>query len=111
MLDFRSHIPGVPPDPSLDHSVHNSSTLRFPDSPRPARRRAVLGSCGHHSGSGLVDHLEGKALGETLGNCRKPDRNSDFPPANHFFLPIRLVAPRGRVVYRNSWTGYVLKAR
>ena len=58
--------------------------------------------------SGLVDHLEGKTLGERLGSRREPYAYSDFPPANHFFSPVRVVAPHGRLAYRNSWTGCLL---
>jgi hypothetical protein len=95
---LRSHVPCVPPHPFLDRFVRNSPTLRFPDSPQSAHHRVVRGCCGHHLGRGLVDHLEGNPLGERLGNCRKPDGNSDFRSTNHFFLANRLAASRGRVV-------------
>src|ERR1035437_7283069 len=102
MLDFCILIPDVPPEPSLEHSVHNSPSPRLTDIQPP--RRVGFGRYNHHHRNGLVDHLEGKILGESLGDCRKPDRNSNFSLSIHSSLESCPVAPLGSVVYWNSRT-------
>src|SRR5712692_5916042 len=102
VLGFRIHIPGVSTNCSFEYSAYNSSeysassssTLR--SSAFPACPHAIY-NLGRRLRSGLVDRLEGKAIGEGLGNCRKPVLYSGFALANHFFLAIRLGRRRGRV--------------
>ena len=77
--------------PSILHPVHRHYALLLFLLPH------AIYNLGRRLRSGLVDRLEGKAIGEGLGNCRKPVLYSGFALANHFFLAIRLGRRRGRV--------------
>jgi hypothetical protein len=109
VLGFRIYIPHVHLDAFSEH-LHDYSTL-FLDFLEPAHLRIVRRCCSGDHWNGMVDDLKGKALGESLGRCRKPDKCSDFPSADHFFFAVLAAAPPGSVVDRNSWNGYVLVAR
>lgn len=104
-LGFRGHIFAVPSVFCSEPLVHNSSAGPTSAFPPFARRHIVLRCCDRHLRNRLVEHLEGKTLGEELGHRRKPDEYPAFPPIFNFPLTTRLESPRGPVVYRNSRTG------
>ena len=107
VLDLRSYIPDV----SGEHFVHDSPNSHTSISPKRAYRTDFLCSHGRHFWSGRVGYLEGKILGEGLGNCGKPYIYSDFPPTIHHHRTTRLGPPRGRVVCWTTRTGFLRLAR
>jgi hypothetical protein len=107
VLNFRSYIPDIPGRCSL----HYSPTLQTFASPKHTRRAHFLCSYGCRIGGGRVDDLEGKILGERLGNCGKPYVSSDFPEAIHYSRESHVGSLLGRVIYRSTRTGFFRLAR
>jgi hypothetical protein len=84
VLDFFGYIAAVRNHFRSQLSVRNSSIQLAPTSSHPANGTDVLGLDGSNLWNGLVDDLEGKALGERLGDCRESDLRSYFPSTIHY---------------------------
>jgi hypothetical protein len=111
VLDFSSHVPAVHRYFSSERSVRSSSTEFASTSSHPANGTDALGLDGSNLWNGLVDDLEGKALGERLGDCRESNLRSYFPSAIHYPLATGLGPSPECVVHWSSRIGCVPVAR
>lgn len=111
VLDFSRHIAAVRNHFLKELSSCDSSTQVTPASLQPPDGTNALGHYGFHLWNGIVDYLEGKALGKRLGNCHESDLRSYFPPAIHHPLTTDLGPSLKRLVYWNSRIGRLLVAR
>jgi hypothetical protein len=89
---------------SREHSVFvvASSTLLVSTPPKHAHWTLVLCSNGHHLGTGRVESLEAKTLGERLGYRRKPYVFRDVFSPIHSSRATHVEPWLGDVVYRND---------
>ena len=111
VLDFFGYIAAVRNHFRSQLSVRNSSIQLARTSSHPANGPDALGLDGSNLWNGLVDDLEGKALGERLGDCRESDLRSHFPSTIHYPFATDLGSSSGCVAYRSSWIGRVHMAR
>ena len=98
VLDFFGYIAAVRNHFHSQLSVRNSSIQHSSHFFTPAVGADALGLDGFNLWNDLVDYLEGKALGERLGNRRESNLRSHFPPAIHHPFTTDLGPPLGALL-------------
>src|SRR5208283_4261317 len=104
-LDFLSDMPAIPDHLPAEYSVHKSALLRRAASSTHAHRTSDFDRDGRPLCYCLVDHLEGKILGESLGDCHEHYLYSAVRAAVHYSLTARAGPPSGGSGSGNYRTG------
>ena len=107
MLDLCMHGFDILVHPEYKCAIRDSSSE---DIPLRNRAGGICIDCANCLWNCLVDYLEGKTIGESMGDRGESCGNHDLCPASLVFCPHGVASSLRRVVYRRCWTGSVFAA-